>query len=81
MHTYGIANLYYEAIGTTQTEVAGIDFTSKRDRLSAGLGLGASYSWNNEAYAVYGEGIATASLSSPGDTYTLRGKVGLRVKW
>ena len=39
---YGIANLYYEFMGGTRVDVAGVPLSAKGDRLWGGLGVGGS---------------------------------------
>jgi fibronectin-binding autotransporter adhesin len=80
-HVYGIANLYYEALGGTQTVVSGAELASANDRLWGGVGLGASYDWNDNRYSVYAEGTLNTSLENFGSSYTVKGNVGFRVKW
>ncbi|WP_235943026.1 autotransporter family protein [Ochrobactrum soli] len=80
-HVYGIANLYYEFLDSTRVDVAGVSFASKKDRLWGGVGIGGSYNWDNDKYSIYGEGIVNTSLNNFGDSYSLKGNVGFRVKW
>ncbi|MFC0246746.1 autotransporter outer membrane beta-barrel domain-containing protein [Falsochrobactrum ovis] len=80
-HVYGIANLYYEFLSGTRVDVAGTSFASEKDRLWGGLGIGGSYNWNDDKYSIYGEGIVNTSLNNFGDSYTLKGNIGFRVKW
>ncbi|SPL62517.1 autotransporter outer membrane beta-barrel domain-containing protein [Ochrobactrum soli] len=80
-HVYGIANMYYEFLEGTKVDVAGVSFASEKDRLWGGVGLGGSYNWNDDKYSIYGEGIVNTSLNNFGDSYTLKGNVGFRVKW
>ncbi|MCB5205576.1 autotransporter outer membrane beta-barrel domain-containing protein, partial [Neorhizobium sp. T786] len=44
---YGIGNLYYEFLDGTKVAVAGETFASRNDRLWGGVGIGASYNWDN----------------------------------
>jgi autotransporter-associated beta strand protein len=78
---YGIANLYYELLDGTGVKVAGIEVRSADNRAAAGAGAGASYSWANDAYSVYGEVVAKTSLRNFGDSYDYTGTVGFRVKF
>lgn len=80
-HVYGIANLYYEFLEGTRVDVADVSFASRKDRLWGGAGLGGSYNWNDDKYSIYGEGLVNTSLNNLADSYSLRGNVGLRVKW
>ena len=80
-HVYGIANLYYEFLNGSKVDLAGVSFASRQDRLWGGLGLGGSYNWDNDKYSIYGEGLINTSLSNFGDSYSVRGNVGFRVRW
>ncbi|GLU28066.1 autotransporter outer membrane beta-barrel domain-containing protein [Brucella sp. NBRC 12950] len=80
-HVYGIANLYYEFLEGTRVDVAGTSFASEKDRLWGGLGVGGSYNWNDDKYSIYGEGLVNTSLNNFGDSYSLKGTVGFRMKW
>lgn len=78
---YGIANLYYEFRDGTRADLAGVSLASRQDRLWGGLGVGGSYDFDNQRYSVFGEGLVNTSLNNFGDSYTLKGNVGLRVNW
>lgn len=78
---YGLANLYYEFFDGPQVNVADTNFASKNDRLWGGLGLGGQYSWNNEQYAFFGEGIVDTSLDNFGDSHSIKGSIGLKIRW
>ncbi|MGU3401271.1 autotransporter outer membrane beta-barrel domain-containing protein [Brucellaceae bacterium D45D] len=80
-HVYGIANLYYEFLEGTKVDVAGTSFASEQDRLWGGLGIGGSYNWNDDKYSIYGEGLVNTSLNNFGDSYSVKGQAGFRVKW
>lgn len=80
-HVYGLANLYYEFLDGTQVDVAGTSFASKQDRVWGGLGIGGSYNWNDDKYSIYGEGVIKTSLNNFGDSHSLQGNVGFRIKW
>jgi hypothetical protein len=45
------------------------------------VGLGGTYNWNDDKYSVYAEVSANTSLQNFGDSHTVNGTVGLRVKW
>lgn len=78
---YGIANLYYEFLNGAAVEVSGERFAQRTDRLWAGLGLGANYSWNDGSYTLFGEASANTSLQQFGASYLISGKAGLRVRF
>nr|WP_313015815.1 autotransporter outer membrane beta-barrel domain-containing protein [Brucella intermedia] len=80
-HVYGIANLYYEFLEGTKVNIEDVSFASEKDRLWGGVGVGGSYNWDNDKYSIYGEGIVNTSLNNFGDSYSLKGNVGFRVKW
>lgn len=80
-HVYGIANLYYEFLEGTKVDVAGISFASEKERLWGGVGVGGTYNWNDDKYSIYGEGLINTSINNFGDSYTLKGTVGFRMKW
>ncbi|WP_181592328.1 autotransporter outer membrane beta-barrel domain-containing protein [Rhizobium tropici] len=78
---YGISNLHYEFLEGTRVNVSQIRFTSENDPLWGEIGFGGSYNWNDDKYSLYGELSASTSLQNFGDSYSLNGKAGLRVKW
>lgn len=80
-NVYGIANMYYEFMNGTRVDLSGVSLASEKDRLWGGLGLGGSYNWDNDKYSVYGEGLVNTSLNNLGDSYSLKGNVGFRIKW
>jgi outer membrane autotransporter protein len=80
-HIYGIANLYYEFLDSTSVDVAGVRFRSEKDELWGGLGLGGTYSWGADKYALYGELSVNTGLDNVGDSYSVNGTAGLRIRW
>jgi len=80
-HVYGIANLYYDFLDGSQTEVAGVKFSSENDPLWGGVGIGGSYNWSDDKYSLFGEASVDTSLENFGDSYAMRGNAGLRVKF
>jgi outer membrane autotransporter protein len=80
-HVYGIANLYYEFLEGTRVDVADVSFASRNDRLWGGLGIGGSYNWDDDKYAIYGEGLINTSLTSFADSYSIKGQIGFKTKW
>lgn len=80
-HIYGIANLYHEFLDGTRVDVAGTNFSSENDRWWGGLGIGGSYNWDDDKYSIYGEGVVKTSLNDFGDSYSLKGTLGLRIRW
>ena len=80
-HLYGIANLYSEFLDGTKVDVSAVGLTSEQERVWGGLGAGGANNWDGDKYSLYGEGIMTTSLNSFGESYSLKGNVGFRVKW
>ena len=87
VHVYGIANIYYEFLDGTQTMVAdmdggnGVAFSQRDERLWGGLGVGGTYNWANDTYAIYGTASIDTALQSATDNYKLKGTAGFRVRW
>lgn len=81
LKTYGIVNIYNEFLDGTTVALNGQKFYSRNEKLWGGLGIGGSYSWKDDQYLVYGEIAANTSIEDFGDSYELRGSVGLKVKW
>lgn len=81
LHVHGIANLHYEFLNGTQVDVSGVKFNSQNDRLWGGLGVGATYSWDDDKFALYGEINVNTSLVNFGQSNSIGGTAGFRVKW
>lgn len=81
LHGYGIANLYYDFQSNSDVRLSGVKLASEQDPLWGGLGLGGTYNWSNNKYALYGEATVDTSLNNFGDSYTLTGRIGLNVKF
>ena len=81
MHFYGLANLYYDLLDQTEVTVAGTSLTASNEQFWGALTVGGTYSWNDGAYAVYGEGLISASLASFGDNYANAATFGFRMLW
>ena len=80
-HLYGIANLYYEFLDGTSVDISGTRLVSQRDDLWGGLGLGGTYNWAGDRYAVFGEVSVNSSLEHFGDSYSVNGTAGFRIRW
>lgn len=80
-HIYGVANLEQEFLGTTRVNVAGTSFAADRSGPTASVGIGASHSWDNDTFTVFGDLGASTSLANFGSSYGLSGNVGFRVKF
>lgn len=79
--TYAIANLYHDSLAGSSARVSDLDVSSKEQTLWAGLGLGASLSWDDGRYAVFGEALTRTSLRGLADSRSIGGKFGFRMKW
>jgi fibronectin-binding autotransporter adhesin len=78
---YGIANLYYDFLDGSKTDVSGVNFESRNEPFWGGIGLGGSNNWGGDTYSLYGEVSLNTSMNSFGDSYTVLGTGGFRVKW
>ncbi len=78
---YGVANIYREFLNNNGIEVSGKSFDIGVERNWAGVGLGATYAWSGQTYAVYAEGAVNTALDRAGDNYMLKGTAGFRMKW
>lgn len=80
-HIYGIANLHHDFLDGSSVDVSGTRFVSKNQALWGSLGVGATLSWADSRYAVFGEASARSSLKDFGDSYAIGAKVGINAKW
>lgn len=80
-HIYGNANLYNEFLNGSKVDVSGVGFSTRDDRLWAGVGAGGTYEWSDGRYALYGNVNVASSTESFGDSYALNGMLGFRVSW
>ncbi|MGW6778884.1 autotransporter outer membrane beta-barrel domain-containing protein, partial [Brucella pseudogrignonensis] len=78
---YGIANLYQEFLGNARMNYAGTHLDTDTDKTWGGIGLGGTYSWASNKYALYGEGSVNTALNHFADSYTLKGNLGFKVRW
>ena len=81
VHAYGIANLYYDVLPDSRTDVAGVEFVNSQDNLWGGLGIGGTYAWGDDKYAVHGQVGVNTSLVNFGSSFSLAGTAGLTVKF
>jgi fibronectin-binding autotransporter adhesin len=81
IHAYGLANLYYNFQSENRTRLSGVSLLSEREALWGGVGLGGTYSWGNDRYALYGEAIIDTSLRSFGDSHSLTGRLGFNMRF
>jgi fibronectin-binding autotransporter adhesin len=80
-HLYAIANVYDNFQRGAQVNVSGTDFTTRNDRWWGGFGLGGALDWAGGRYSVYGEVQAQTGLSHFGDSHTVNGTLGFRMRW
>ncbi len=79
-HIYGIANVSYEWLNGTRTLVSGTPIMNTNERLWGELGLGASIIWREEL-TLYSEVSGNSPFHDFGDSYVLKGNVGLRLQF
>ncbi|MDH7793930.1 autotransporter outer membrane beta-barrel domain-containing protein, partial [Ochrobactrum sp. AN78] len=60
---------------------SGVDFDTDNDRTWGGIGLGGSYAWADNKYALYGEGSVNTGLTHFADSYNLKANAGFKVTW
>lgn len=80
-NVYGIVNVYNDFSGKSKVKVSGTKFESEPDKTWAGVGVGGTYSWDNDKYAVYAEGSVSSSMNNVGDSSSYQGTVGFRYQW
>jgi len=81
LQVYGIANLYYYLSPDARTDVAGVAFRNSQERLWGGLGLGGTYAWDNEKYAVHGQAGINTSLADLSGNTSLSGTLGFTARF
>ncbi|UPA27416.1 autotransporter outer membrane beta-barrel domain-containing protein (plasmid) [Shinella oryzae] len=81
LHAYGIANLYYNFQSEARTTLSGVSLSSEPEALWGGIGLGGTYSWGNDRYALYGEALVDTSLRNFGDSHALTGRMGFNMRF
>ncbi|WP_246132725.1 autotransporter outer membrane beta-barrel domain-containing protein [Devosia ginsengisoli] len=81
LHAYGIANLYYDVLPDSRTDLAGVELVNTQDNLWGGLGIGGTYAWGDDKYAIHGQGSANTSLVNFGNSVSLAGTAGLTVRF
>lgn len=80
-HVYGVANIYQNIDSGSQVEVEDTDFSSENDALWGGVGIGGSFNFADDKFSLYGELQAKTSLENFGESSSINGTVGLRVRW
>lgn len=81
IHAYGIANLYYDVLPQSRTDLAGVELINTQDNLWGGVGIGGTYTWGDEKYAIHGQTGVNTSLVNFGSSYSLTGTAGLAVRF
>ncbi len=81
IHAYGIANLYYDVLPDSRIDLAGVELVNTQDNLWGGLGIGGSYSWGNDKYAIHGEAGINTGLVNFGSSYSVTGTAGFTVRF
>lgn len=79
----GIINVYQELKGGADYIMVSGErvATGSIDKTWGEIGVTANYSWANDTYAVFGKMATASSLQNFGDSYSITGNVGVRVKW
>jgi len=78
---YTIANVYYEFLEGTQVNVADTVFTSAGDWLWGGIGLGGTFNWANDRYALHGQVALDTSLANPARSFAVNATTAFTVTW
>lgn len=81
VHAYGIANLYHDFLSDSETDLAGVKFTSDPGSPWGGIGLGGTYNWGDDQYALHAETMLYTSLDNFGDSYEVSATLGFNVKF
>ena len=77
-HLYAVANLSYEWLDGTVTDVSGTPVARANDRLWGELGLGGSVTLGARL-TLYSEASANTAINDFGKSYSLKGTAGLRL--
>jgi fibronectin-binding autotransporter adhesin len=80
-HLYGIVNLNYEWLDGSIVDVSGTPLARQDDRLWGEIGFGGSYSWANGRFTIYSEVSANTALKDFGDSNSVRGNAGFRMRF
>ncbi len=76
-HLYGLVNLTYEWLDGTRVDVSSTPIAHRDHRLWGELGLGGSQTWDHDRKSIYAEVSADTALGDFGESYGLKGVVGL----
>jgi outer membrane autotransporter protein len=77
---YAIANLEYEFLDGTGVNVAGTQLNSVPDQWTGELGIGGSHQWA-PGFSLYGEASVATGLDNFGDSYAVKGTIGISVSF
>ncbi|MBB6428147.1 autotransporter outer membrane beta-barrel domain-containing protein, partial [Sphingopyxis sp. JAI128] len=80
-HLYGIVNLSHEWLDGSIVGVSGTPLARRDERLWGEIGLGGSYSWNDDRFTLFAEISADTAIDDFGDSNSLRGNAGFRMKF
>ncbi|MNT73551.1 hypothetical protein D3C72_2122710 [compost metagenome] len=58
-----------------------MQLVNTRDNLWGGLGVGGTYAWGDDKYAMHGQVDVNTSLANFGSSFSLAGTAGLTVKF
>ncbi len=78
---FTILNIYQNLTDNTEVDLSNFKLTTRSHRTWGGIGLGGTYSWNDDKYSIYGQGSFDTSFKDSSKNYTFSGNIGLRVKW
>lgn len=81
LHAYGIANLYYNMLPDSTADLAGVALVNTQDSLWGGVGIGGTYAWGDDRYALHGQAGVNTSLVNFGSSSSLTGTAGLTVRF
>ena len=79
-YLYGIVNISREWLAETGVMVSGTDILNRERAWWGEIGLGGSYTWNGRV-TLYAQGSGKTALGDFGDSYSLKGTVGLRASF
>lgn len=79
-HIYALVNLNYEWLDGTRALVSDTQIDRADERLWGELGLGASVNWR-ENITLYSEVAANTPFRDFGNSYDLKGSVGLQLQF
>jgi uncharacterized protein GlcG (DUF336 family) len=65
----------------SRTDLAGVELVNTQDNLWGGVGIGGTYSWADDKYALHGEAHVNTSLANFASSYSLAGTAGLTVRF